>query len=255
MDGDAATPSSNWNEHGMSRFFAPIVLTVGHTIPLPETIFHHWVRVLRAQVGDQATLFHGQGGEFLVTLTEISKKSAMVQVESFDPIDRTPNTQVILGQVMSKGDRMDYAIQKATELGVHQIQLLVSERCEMRLKYDRDQKKIEHWQQVAIAACEQCGMNRIPEILAPISLEDWLQTVDSPRRFVLSLSSTPITPTFDDYRAVSLVVGPEGGLSEREIECCEQAGFLRWQLGHRVLRTETAPIVALSYLTACDSFT
>jgi 16S rRNA (uracil1498-N3)-methyltransferase len=254
MDGDAAPFTSDWNEYGMSRFFAPIVLTVGQTVSLPETIFHHWVRVLRAQVGDQATLFHGQGGEFLVTLTEISKKSAMVRVESFDPIDRTPSTQVTLGQVMSKGDRMDYAIQKATELGVHQIQLLISERCEMRLKYDRDQKKIEHWQQVAIAACEQCGMNRIPQILPPLPLEDWLQTVDQPRRFVMSLSSQPVQPNFADQRPACVLVGPEGGLSEAEIVQCEQAGFVRWQLGQRVLRTETAPIVALAYLTACDSF-
>ena len=238
----------------MSRFFAPIELTVGQTVGLPESVFHHWVRVLRAQVGDQATLFNGKGGEFLVTLATIEKKTAHAHVTSFDPINRTPATQVTLGQVMSKGDRMDYAIQKATELGVYQIQLLISERCEMRLKYERDQKKIEHWQQVAIAACEQCGMNRVPQILAPLSLEDWLQTVDQPRRLVMCLSSQPQPPDFSDQRPVSLLVGPEGGLSEAEIVRCEHAGFVRWQLGQRVLRTETAPIVGLAYLTASDSF-
>lgn len=110
------------------------------TTELTETVFHHWVKVLRAQVGDAATLFNGQGGEYNVELCDVSKKTASVMVQSFNPANRTPKFKALLGQVMSKGDRMDYAIQKAVELGVAEIQLLTSERCEMRLKYDRDQK-------------------------------------------------------------------------------------------------------------------
>ena len=140
----------------MSRFYADIPLAIDTNVELPEMVFHHWTRVLRAKVGDQATLFNGVGGEYEVELTEINKKDAQARVLSFNPIDRTEPYFVTLGQVMSKGDRMDYAIQKSTEMGVGEIQLLTSERCEMRLKYDRDQKKIDHWQQVAIAACEQC---------------------------------------------------------------------------------------------------
>ncbi len=107
---------------------------------------------------------------------KLPKKTAQVQIKSFNPDNRTPSFSALLGQVMSKGDRMDYAIQKAVELGVTNIQLLTSERCEMRLKYDRDQKKLDHWQGIAIAACEQCGMNIVPKILAPLTfrgLAEW----------------------------------------------------------------------------------
>ena len=158
----------------MPRFFMEAELNVDHTVELTETVFHHWVKVLRAQVGETATLFNGQGGEYEVTLSDVAKKSASVQVTAFNPTNRTPAFKTLLGQVMSKGDRMDYVIQKAVELGVSEIQLLTSERCEMRLKYDRDQKKIDHWQGIAIAACEQSGMNIVPTIHAPVSLDKWL---------------------------------------------------------------------------------
>jgi 16S rRNA (uracil1498-N3)-methyltransferase len=236
----------------MSRFYTPIDLAVDQSLQLPDTVFHHWVRVLRAQVGDQATLFNGQGGEYLASLNHIDKKSAQVKILSFEPFDRAPNIKVTLGQVMSKGDRMDYAIQKATELGVHAIQLLVSERCEMRLKYDRDQKKIEHWQQVAVAACEQCGLNRIPTLLPPLPLSDWLAQVTTSRRYVLALSAEQQPTGLADMTDVSLLIGPEGGLSEAEILLSEQHGFTRWQMGARVMRTETAPIVALALLGTAD---
>src|SRR5690606_8706943 len=160
----------------MPRFYIDADLTVDVSLELTETVFHHWVKVLRAQVGESATLFNGQGGEYDVTLTEVAKKSATVSVNAFNPANRMPKFQALLGQVMSKGDRMDYAIQKAVELGVSEIQLLTSDRCEMSLKYDRDQKKLDHWQGVAIAACEQCGLNIVPKILAPMSLEKWLET-------------------------------------------------------------------------------
>lgn len=235
----------------MSRFYCPQPLKLEQDFALPEDIFHHWVKVLRAKVGDSATLFNGQGGEYCATLTAIDKKQAHVQLSHFDPIDRAPRTAVTLGQVMSKGDRMDYAIQKATELGVQTIQLLLSERCEMRLKYDRDQKKIDHWQHIAIAACEQCGLNRVPQVLAPLALADWLAQVNSARRYVLALSAQQAPSNLHHNGAVSLLVGPEGGLSEAELQQAEGFGFMRWQLGARVLRTETAPIVALSQLTLC----
>ena len=137
----------------MPRFYIETDLTVDVNVQLTETVFHHWVKVLRAQVADKATLFNGQGGEYDAELIEVSKKSATVKITAFNPDNRTPAFTALLGQVMSKGDRMDYAIQKAVELGVSEIQLLTSERCEMRLKYDRDQKKIDHWQGIAIAAC------------------------------------------------------------------------------------------------------
>ncbi len=239
----------------MTRFFADIPLAVNEQVCLPESIFHHWVRVLRAQVGAEAILFNGKGGEYEVTLHDIQKKSATVQVNSFNPDNRTPIYQVTLGQVMSKGDRMDYAIQKATELGVSSIQLLVSERCEMRLKYERDQKKIEHWQQIAIAACEQCGMNIVPQILKPLSLEEWLTqtSIIDATKLVLAPAKQNIKFAVPLPSAFYLLIGPEGGLSEAEIQLSNKQGFKSWTLGERVLRTETAPVVALSALLLAQS--
>ncbi|WP_291369715.1 16S rRNA (uracil(1498)-N(3))-methyltransferase, partial [Acinetobacter sp. UBA5934] len=192
--------------------------------------------------------FNGQGGEYEVTLVEVAKKSASVAVDSFNPDDRTPGFSTLLGQVMSKGDRMDYAIQKATELGVSKIQLLTSERCEMRLKYDRDQKKIDHWQGIAIAACEQCGMNKVPEVLAPVSLQDWLNSELPATKLVLAPNKDQIDVLAAATPNIALLIGPEGGLSEAEIQLSNNAGFINWCIGNRVLRTETAPIVALSIL-------
>ena len=232
----------------MPRFFIEADLAVNTHVELTETVFHHWVKVLRAKVGESATLFNGQGGEYEVTLIDISKKSASVSVDSFNPDDRTPAFSTLLGQVMSKGDRMDYAIQKAVELGVSKIQLLTSERCEMRLKYDRDQKKIDHWQGVAIAACEQCGMNRVPEILAPLALADWLATELPTTKLVLAPNKDQINVLENVTPNIALLIGPEGGLSASEIELSNKVGFINWCIGNRVLRTETAPIVALSIL-------
>ena len=232
----------------MPRFYIEADLTVDTTVELTETVFHHWVKVLRAQVGETATLFNGQGGEYHVELVEVAKKSAAVQVLQFNPSNRTPHFTALLGQVMSKGDRMDYAIQKAVELGVSEIQLLTSERCEMRLKYDRDQKKLDHWQGIAIAACEQCGLNIVPKVLAPLSLEKWLESNLPTTKLVLAPNKDEVDVLADADPQFALLIGPEGGLSEAEISAANEKGFVNWCIGERVLRTETAPVVALSIL-------
>ena len=232
----------------MSRFFIQADLAVNTHVELTDTVFHHWVKVLRAQVGESATLFNGQGGEYQATLTEINKKTATVVIQQFNPDNRTPAFTTLLGQVMSKGDRVDYAIQKAVELGVSNIQLLTSERCEMRLKYDRDQKKIDHWQGIVIAACEQCGMNTVPTIYAPVSLDNWLASQLPATKLVLAPNKDETDVLVDATKDIALLIGPEGGLSEAEIQLANQAGFKNWCIGSRVLRTETAPIVALSIL-------
>lgn len=232
----------------MSRFFIDVQLELGVNLQLTEQVFHHWVKVLRAQLGDSATLFNGQGGEYQVTLVEINKKTAMVSVDHFNPDNRTPQADILIGQVMSKGDRMDYAIQKATELGVRQIQLLTSERCEMRLKYDRDQKKIDHWQAIAIAACEQCGMNIVPQILAPLTLEQWFASQLPETKLVMAPDTEKTDVLADMSNQIALLIGPEGGLSTTEIQTANKNGFKNWCIGDRVLRTETAPVVALSII-------
>ena len=232
----------------MPRFYIETDLAVDTIVELTETVFHHWIKVLRAQNGEKATLFNGQGGEYEVELVDVAKKAASVKVIQFNPANRTPKFQALLGQVMSKGDRMDYAIQKAVELGVSEIQLLTSDRCEMRLKYDRDQKKIDHWQGIAIAACEQCGLNIVPKILAPISLEKWLETDLPTTKLVLAPNKDEIDVLTNATPDIALLIGPEGGLSEEEISASNQKGFINWCIGERVLRTETAPVVALSIL-------
>ena len=232
----------------MPRFYIETDLAVNTTVELTETVFHHWVKVLRAKLGETATLFNGHGGEYYVTLSEIDKKSAQVFVDGFSANNRTPAKSTLLGQVMSKGDRMDYAIQKAVELGVTAIQLLTSERCEMRLKYDRDQKKIDHWQGIAVAACEQCGLNIVPKILAPLSLQDWLKTDLPTTKLVLAPEKEQNNVLENTSTDFALLIGPEGGLSEAEIEQANQVGFKNWCIGDRILRTETAPIVALTLI-------
>lgn len=232
----------------MNRFYTPIELDLNQIVRLPENVFHHWTRVLRAKLGEQAILFNGQGGEYRVELVEINKKDAQVHILEFFPKNRALAIDVTIGLVMSKGDRMDYAIQKATELGVKNIQLLTSERCEMRLKYDRDQKKFEHWQGVAIAACEQCGLNLVPQILAPQSLESWVQQCQADLKLVMALSDGKVNFPTPLPSQIALLIGAEGGLSQHEISFAHQHGFISWTIGERVLRTETAPVVALSIL-------
>ncbi|OAV13284.1 RsmE family RNA methyltransferase [Moraxella catarrhalis] len=204
----------------MPRFFVDTPLTtnlIGQIITLPDHVTHHWCKVLRASVGDCAFLFDGMGGEYTVTLTHIDKK--------------------------------------ATEMGVHCIHLLTSDRCQAHLKYDRDFKKIAHWQSVAVAACEQCGMNIVPNIIAPILLDEWVANCQDELKLVLALSEN--NPACNKLlpKNISLLIGAEGGLSPREIDLAIHHGFVPWRIGERVLRTETAPVVALSALTLLVNLT
>lgn len=231
------------------RFHIAEPLAEHSEITLPEDVAHHLVKVLRSETGTRFTLFNGQGGEFTAELVEAGKKTARARLLGFQPGDRESVLHTHLGQVMSRGERMDYVIQKATELGVSVITPLSSERCELKLRgEERADKKLEHWRQIAISACEQCGRNRLPVINPPLALPEWLPTVDSASRWVLAPSvqggpaALPVPPS------AALLIGPEGGLSMAEIAQAEAAGFLPWQLGPRVLRTETAPVAALAAL-------
>lgn len=246
----------------MRRFFynIPNQLQVGKTLPLTDDIFHHWCKVLRANTGDTALLFDGTGGEYSVTLTQIDKKSALVSVENFNPLNRDLPYHVHIGLVMSRGERMDYAIQKATEMGVYQIHLLTSQHGEVRLKPDQVAKKVEHWQGVAISACEQCGLNIVPQIFPPIAITDFIRQmpVKSDKllhKLVLAVPgedevSQIFKPKAVDFNQAHfcLLIGAEGGLSEDELKLALAHEFLAWQIGERVLRTETAPVVALASL-------
>ncbi|GAA0313540.1 16S rRNA (uracil(1498)-N(3))-methyltransferase [Psychrobacter aestuarii] len=229
-------------------------------------------------------LFDGFGGEYLVELEQISKKSATVRLLEAHDIERTAPMLSKIALVMSRGDRMDYAIQKATELGVSAIQLLSSHHGEVTLKPAQVEKKLLHWQQVALSACEQCGLNRPPLIIAPQPIDSWLAADTSGTGFAVSEVVAPLAPSpyyqqllrpadmrvllsvpaagapatppslkslmQQDTPYIELLIGPEGGLSEAEHEQAYGAGFEPWQIGARVMRTETAPVVALASLQA-----
>lgn len=235
----------------MPRFYTTQALSLDTMIALEEGPSHHIARVLRMAVGETLTLFNGLGGEYDGELVEVGKRHVSVRLTAFRTEDRDSPLQTHLGQVLSKGERMDFVIQKATELGVSVITPLYSERCEVRLKDERSDKKLAHWRGVAIAACEQCGRNRLPEIREPQRLEDWLATVVAERKLVLHVADGEADPlATTTLNSCALLIGPEGGLSEREVGLATPQGFTRWQLGPRVLRTETAPLAALALLQA-----
>lgn len=208
----------------------------------------HLGSALRMQAGDAIVLFDGRGGEYAAIITQAGKRRVSVAVGSHVPHELESPLQVTLGIAMSRGDRMDWVVQKATELGANAIVPLATSRTEVKLKGDRALKKRAHWQQVAISACEQCGRNRLPAVAAPTPLQDWIQQCDAELKLVLHHRAQALPAKHNTPQHVALLVGPEGGLSEEEITAAEKCGFISLQLGPRVLRTETAPIAALSVL-------
>lgn len=228
----------------LSRFYVDQPLTKG-ALQLPQTSAHYISRVLRMCAGDALQLFDGSGLEFRGIIVEAGKKSVTVELEQGQPGRPDSPLHVHLGQVLSRGERMDWAIQKATELGVAEITPLFSERCEVRLNDERAQKRLEHWRQVAISACEQCGRSSVPQIHPPVAVSQWQDTVEADLKLVLHPGVEPLASHAHPQR-LAILVGPEGGLSEAEVASAQAAGFHAACFGPRVLRTETAPVVALS---------
>jgi len=229
---------------GYQRFYVAQVLSLGEH-ELPEQTAHYMARVLRLDVGAQVQVFDGSGDEFLANLTQVGKKSVTVQLtEKIAGLAESP-LKIHLGQGLSKGERMDWAIQKATELGATEITPLITEHSEVRLNKERADKRLEHWQQVAISACEQSGRSRVPVIHPIQKLTAWTENLAAELKLVLH----PQTQPFAKYAApkdLALLIGPEGGLSSGEVEQALNQGFQAVSLGPRVLRTETAPIAALA---------
>ncbi len=227
----------------LSRFFIDAPLALGeHT--LPEAPAHYMARVLRLAAGAAVQLFDGSGQEYRGELIEVGKKAVRVRLHEALPGLAESRLQIHLGQGLSRGERMDWAIQKATELGATQITPVISERCEVRLKDERADKRLAHWRQIAISACEQCGRSVIPIIHPPQLLADWL-AIEADLKLVLH----PVAEPLANHAApatLAFLIGPEGGLNDAEVEQARTAGFQPARLGPRVLRTETAPVVALS---------
>lgn len=222
-------------------------LSAGSSLVLDDNAAQHVGRVLRMQTGQSIVLFNGDGCDYPAVLTRVDKKQ--VCAELGEPVQRKTESPlaVMLGQVLSKGDRMDYAIQKSVELGVSHIVPLVSERCDVRLKGDREDKRLRHWQGVAVSAAEQCGRAVVPTIGAVTTITDWLtQTADCDLKLVLHHRTRQSLQSLTRPSRLALMIGPEGGLTAGEIAEAEAAGFLPAALGPRVLRTETAPVAALA---------
>lgn len=228
----------------LSRFFIDAPLSLGQH-DLPEAQAHYIGRVLRHAVGDAVQLFDGSGQEYRGELIEVGKKNVRVELHEQLNGQLESLLRVHLGQGLSRGERMDWAIQKATELGAAEITPIVSERCEVRLKDERADKRLAHWRQVAISACEQCGRSVLPVIHAPLALADWLKQSDAELKLVLHPVAAPLA-SHAKPATLAFLIGPEGGLSDAEVEQAKGSGFHAARLGPRVLRTETAPVVALA---------
>ena len=231
------------------RIYIDMDLQVGLVMALPEEAYRHLVVVLRRIPEDAVTLFNGRGGEYAAKIESVAKRKLTVRIEEFRTGERESPLPVILAQAVSKGERMDYTIQKAVELGVGMIQPLVTDHVVVRLDAERWARKQEHWQGVAVAACEQSGRTRVPKVLPVADLRDWLNAAPAEAlRLVLSPSVAPVALKRTGNQPVVLLVGPEGGLSEVELKLADLAGFASLSLGPRVLRTETAGVVALTIL-------
>lgn len=229
------------------RVFVDMELTEGTAITLPEEAYRHLVVVLRRIKGDPVTLFNGRGGEYGVVIESIAKRAVSARVMEFRDVDRESRLHVTLGQAVSKGERMDYAIQKAVELGVTEIQPLVTDHVVVKLNEERWARKLEHWQGVVVAACEQSGRTRLPKLLPVLDLRDWLNALPATTlKLKLSPGAARAASLRHQGQPVALLVGPEGGLSEHEENLADISGFTALSLGPRILRTETAGMVALA---------
>ncbi len=230
------------------RVFDPQPLSAHQDLVLGAFAAQHLGRVLRMRPGDQITLFNGQGGEFGAELVEVTKKTVLARLGARRDVAADPGLAVELGQCLSRGERMEFAVQKATELGVSAIAPLFSARCEVRLQGERLAKRRQHLQQVAISACEQCGRSRVPDVTPATTLLDWVASVDADLKLILHPDAARPFAELAALRPtrLAILVGPEGGLSDEEIDAAESAGFVPVLLGPRVLRTETAPLAVLT---------
>ena len=232
----------------MPRFYCPTPLATGLALSLPAGAARH-VQVLRLQPGDVITLFNGEGGEFDATVTRMGRSDVDVEVGAHQAVEREAARAVHLLAGITANERMDWLVEKSTELGVASITPLVAERSVLKLKGERAEKKQAHWQGVAVAAAEQCGRNRVPAVHAALTLGEWLKQATPGERWVLSLSAgTRPLAELAGTASVTVLSGPEGGLSPAEEAAALAAGFVPVTLGPRVLRAETAPLAVLARL-------
>ena len=237
----------------LTRVFVEQKLVSGKGVGLPEQAGLHLTRVLRLEPGTPITLFDGNGGEYAGTL-ERDGKTWWAKVGAHDPVERESPLDITLLQGVARGERMDLIVQKATELGVARIVTVLAERSVVKVDEKQRNRKREHWQAVAVAACEQCGRNRVPAVSEPRGLGDVIAALPaSSARFLLAADGAETLPAFAARtrgQPVVLLIGPEGGIADNERQYASANGFVTCSLGPRILRTETAGLAALAALQA-----
>ena len=232
-----------------NRFYSPEQLALGAIVKLPESAAIHAARVLRMVEGDSAILFNGDGFDYICTLTSVKKSAVLAQVTDSAVIDNEAPLNITLLQGISSGDRMDYTIQKAVELGVNHIQPIATERSVVKLNPERAAKRLAHWQGVVHSACEQSGRAFVPQIAAPTSLSQWLtkNPQESADRILLNpVGAKRLAELTKPSGEIQLLIGAEGGLSTNEIDMAGEHGFQSIILGPRILRTETVALAAMA---------
>ena len=240
------------------RFFVQLSLSTGDTLGLPASAARH-AQVLRLQPGDALTLFNGEGGEFAAEVLRMGRSDVDVRIDAFDAVERELPHRIVLAFGMPANDRMDWLVEKATELGAAALQPLVCERSVLRLAGERAEKKRLHWQAVAVAASEQSGRTKVPEIAEVLSLSDWLRALtrdsaDAAGRWLLSTAEAsrgevPSLRDVDASHPSCFLSGPEGGFGFGEEDAARRYGFRPVSLGRRVLRADTAPVAVLAALS------
>jgi 16S rRNA (uracil1498-N3)-methyltransferase len=239
----------------LTRIYFLGAIATGTPCFLPPAQARHVARVLRLRAGDAVTLFNGDGHEYHARIGRIGKDAVTLDVTGCGAVDREAPLAVTLAQAASGGERMDFTVQKAVELGVAAIQPLASSRSVVRLDSDRAARRLAHWKGIAIAACEQCGRNRVPLVWPLLDLHEWLaqsaEAHDGAAKLLLSpRAAGSLRDLARPTAGVSLLAGPEGGFAPEEERAAERSGFAPVRLGPRVLRTETAAIAALAALQA-----
>jgi 16S rRNA (uracil1498-N3)-methyltransferase len=236
------------NRKSVSRLYFPGDIPAHGVFNLPAEQAHHVAHVLRLTPGAAVVVFDGRGREYPATIERMAKSVVTVRVGPARLVDRESPLVVTLAQGISSGERMDYTVQKAVELGAHAIQPLATERSVVRLSPERAVKRVAHWQAIAVAACEQCGRNRVPAVLPVATLSSWLGSLaaDAQRLTLAPDSARTLREIGRPAGSVLLLVGPEGGLAPREYADAQAADFQSVRLGPRVLRTETAALAALA---------
>jgi 16S rRNA (uracil1498-N3)-methyltransferase len=234
------------------RSYIPEKILIGQQMQLSELASNHLVRVLRLGINDTCILFNGDGFDYQAKIISVAKRGASVEIISSHAVSNESPIAITLVQGIARGEKMDWILQKATELGVQRIVPVITDRTEVKLDAERSDKKMQHWRGVVESACEQSGRARLPEIINPCALADWPLRDKNTAKFALDPDGAfgfadlvKINPT-----AVSLAIGPEGGFSERDLTTLKAGGFQGLRMGPRILRTETAGLAAIAALNA-----